>query len=114
MAPRSEAGGRVAGIPRRRGRTARAWSRQEGSRRWGSRTFWVQAPHVPGFQGAVGADLDLVLQDGVREALEEELVDGHVKGRDHFLSAAEGALRSGRGRPPNVGFKGDGGGAERL
>lgn len=58
-----------------------------------SRTFWVQAPHVLGFQGVVGADLDLELQDGVWEALEEELVDGHVEGGDHFLSTAETAHR---------------------
>lgn len=48
-------------------------------------TFWVQAPHVLGFQGVVGADLDLELQDRVWETLKEELVDGHVEGRDDFL-----------------------------
>ncbi len=48
-------------------------------------TFWVQAPHVSGFQGVVGADLDLVLQDGVWETLKEKLVDCHVEGRDDFL-----------------------------
>lgn len=53
-----------------------------------SRTFWVQAPHVLGFQGVVGADLNLVLQDGIWEALKKELVDGHVEGGDHFLPAA--------------------------
>lgn len=48
-------------------------------------TFWVQAPHVSGFQGVVGADLDLVLQDGVWETLKEKLVDRHVEGRYDFL-----------------------------
>lgn len=48
-------------------------------------TFWVQASHVSGFQGVVGADLDLELQDGVWETLKEELVDCHVEGWDDFL-----------------------------
>lgn len=49
------------------------------------RTFWVQAPHVSGFQGIVGADLDLVLEDGVWETLKEKLIDCHVEGWDDFL-----------------------------
>ncbi len=48
-------------------------------------TFWIQAPHVSGFQGVVGAHLDLILQDGVRETLKEELINGHVEGWDDFL-----------------------------
>lgn len=48
-------------------------------------TFWVQAPHVSGFQGVVGADLDLELQDGVWETLKEQLVHCHVEGWDDFL-----------------------------
>lgn len=48
-------------------------------------TFWVQAPHVPGFQGVVGADLDLEFQDGVWETLKEKLVHSHVKSWDDFL-----------------------------
>lgn len=54
-------------------------------------TFWIQGPHVSGFQGVVGADLDLVLQDGVRETLKEKLVDCHVEGRDDFLQREQSA-----------------------
>ena len=43
-------------------------------------TFWVQAPHVPGLQSVVGANLDLVFQNGVWETLKEKFVDGHVEG----------------------------------
>lgn len=50
-----------------------------------TRTFWVQAPHVSGFQGVVGADLDLVLEDRVWETLKEKLVDCHVESWDDFL-----------------------------
>lgn len=53
------------------------------------RTFWVQAPHVSGFQGIVGADLDLVLEDGVWETLKEKLIDCHVEGWDDFLQRAK-------------------------
>lgn len=49
------------------------------------RTFWVQVPHVSGFQGVVGADLDLELQDGVGEVLKEKLIHCHVEGWDDFL-----------------------------
>lgn len=52
-------------------------------------TFWVQAPHVSGFQGVVGANLDLVLEHRVREALEEKLIDRHVKGWNNFLQRKE-------------------------
>lgn len=52
-------------------------------------TFWVQAPHVSGFQGVVGADLDLVLQDGVWETLKEKLVDCHIKSWNDFLQRAK-------------------------
>lgn len=48
-------------------------------------TFWVQVPHVSGFQGVVGADLDLELQDGVWKTLKEKLIDCHVKSWDDFL-----------------------------
>lgn len=48
-------------------------------------TFWIQAPHVSGFQGVVGADLDLILQDGVWKTLKEKLVDCHVECWDDFL-----------------------------
>lgn len=52
-------------------------------------TFWVQVPHVSGFQDVIRADLDLELQDGVWETLEEKLVDCHVKGWDDFLQGAQ-------------------------
>lgn len=54
-----------------------------------ARTFWVQAPHVPGFQGVVGADLDLVLQNRIWETLKEKLVDCHVKSGDDFLQSKQ-------------------------
>lgn len=52
-------------------------------------TFWVQAPHVSGFQSVVGADLDLELQDGVWETLKEKLIDCHVEGWNDFLQKAK-------------------------
>lgn len=50
-------------------------------------TFGIERPHVSGFQGAVGTHLNLMLQNGVGETVEEELIDCHVKGGDDFLLA---------------------------
>lgn len=53
-------------------------------------TLGVEAAHVPGFQGVVGTHLDLVLQDGIWEAFEEQLVDRHVERRNYFLWERDG------------------------
>lgn len=52
-------------------------------------TFWVQAPHAFGFQGVVGAYLDLILKERVGETLEEKLIDRHVKSWDDFLKTTQ-------------------------
>lgn len=60
----------------------------------GGLTLWVEAAHVPGFQGVVGTHLDLVLQDGIREAIEEQLIDCHVQGWNYFLLMKKGGKSS--------------------
>lgn len=57
-------------------------------------TFWVQAPHVSGFQGIVRADLDLKLQNRVWETLKEKLIDSHVESWDYFLQRKNNSVIS--------------------
>ena len=48
----------------------------------------IEAAHVPRLVGVVGADLNLVAEDGVGIFFEKHFVHGHVHGRNHFLRVA--------------------------
>ena len=52
-------------------------------------TFGVERPHVPGLLSAIRPDLNLMVQMGLWELLEEKFIDGHIQDRNHLLRVAD-------------------------